>query len=254
MFPLSDDVPTRRLALMTCALLLVIALVWIFVQSAGLNPVTLATSVCNLGMVAGELTHRAHVGQSVPMGLGMSCVVDAEPINYLTPITSMFLHGSWAHIIGNGIFLWVFGKNVEDSMGRFRFLAFYLLCGLVAAAAQVASSPSSAVPMVGASGAISGVMGAYLVLFPRARIRMLVIVIIFVRVVVLRAWIVLLYWFGLQVLTALPELAGVQTEVPSDVAVMAHVGGFVAGILLVKLFENEEFVSWHRAAVPATQR
>lgn len=247
MFPLSDDVPSRRLALMTYALLVAIALVWIFVQSAGFDPVVLASSVCDLGMVAGELTHRARIGEAVPMGLGMSCVVDAEPINYLTPLTSMFLHGSWMHIIGNGLFLWVFGKNVEDSMGRLRFLVFYVVCGLVAAASQVAASPSSAVPMVGASGAISGVMGAYLVLFPRARIRVLFVIIIILRVVALPAWLVLLYWFGLQVLSAVPELAGVQTKVPSDVAVMAHVGGFIAGIVLVKLFENEDFVAWHRA-------
>jgi membrane associated rhomboid family serine protease len=246
MFPLSDDVPTRRAALMTYALLITMIVVWIYVQGAGFDPLALARSVCDLGMVAGELTHQARIGQAVPMGLGMRCIVDAEPINYLTPVTSMFLHGSWAHIAGNGLFLWVFGKNVEDCMGRLRFLSFYLMCGVAAAAAQLAAAPSSPVPMVGASGAISGVMGAYLVLFPRARIKMLFIFIIIVRTIALPAWLVLLYWFGLQVLTAAPQLAGAQTEVPSNVAVMAHVGGFIAGILLVKLFESERFVSWHR--------
>jgi membrane associated rhomboid family serine protease len=246
MFPLGDDVPSRRRAVMTYALLIAIAVVWIFVQGGGFDTVALASSVCNLGMVAGEITHRAPIGEAVPMGLGLRCVVDAEPINYLTPLTSMFLHGSWAHVVGNGLFLWVFGKNVEDSMGRLRVLAFYLVCGLVAAVAQIAAAPSSPVPMVGASGAISGVMGAYLVLFPRARIKMLFVFIIFVRVIALPAWLVLLYWFGLQVLTAVPQLAGVQTEVPSGVAVMAHVGGFIAGVVLVKLFVNERFVNWHR--------
>lgn len=248
MFPLSDDIPTRRVAVMTYALLTAIGVVWVLVQGAGWNTLALARSVCNLGMVAGEITHKARLGHSVPMGLGMRCIVDAEPINYLTPLTSMFLHGSWAHIAGNGLFLWVFGKNVEDSMGRLRFLLFYLLCGVAAAAAQIAAAPSSAVPMVGASGAISGVMGAYLVLFPRARINVLFIIVIIVRVIPVPAWLVLLYWFGLQVLTAVPQLAGAQTEVRSDVAVMAHVGGFIAGILLVKLFENERFVNWHRAS------
>jgi len=247
MFPISDNVPTRRAAMMTYALLLTITVVWTVAQGAGFNPLALASSVCNLGMVAGELTHKARIGQAVPMGLGLRCIVDAEPINYLTPLTSMFLHGSWAHIAGNGLFLWVFGKNVEDCMGRLRFLSFYLLCGLAAAAAQIAAAPSSPVPMVGASGAISGVMGAYLVLFPRARINVLFIFIIIVRVIPLPAWLVLLYWFGLQILTAIPQFAGAQTAVPSDVAVMAHVGGFIAGILLVKLFESERFVNWHRA-------
>lgn len=247
MFPLRDDVPSQRPAVMTYALLIAIATVWVVVQSAGFDSVALASSVCNLGMVAGELTHRARIGEAVPLGFGMTCVVDAEPINYVTPITSMFLHGSWPHILGNGLFLWVFGKNVEDSMGRLRFLVFYLLSGLVAAAAQIAAGPSSPVPMVGASGAISGVMGAYLMLFPRARISVLFIIIILVRVIPLPAWFVLLYWFGLQVLMAVPELSGTQTGVPSDVAVMAHVGGFLTGILLVKLFENERYVSWHRA-------
>jgi membrane associated rhomboid family serine protease len=173
----------------------------------------------------------------------MSCVVDAEPINFFTPITSMFLHGGWAHILGNGLFLWIFGNNVEDSMGRVRFLAFYLICGLVAAAAQIAADPASPVPMVGASGAISGVMAAYLVLYPTARVNMLFFFVVFVRVVALPAWVVLLYWFGIQLVTALPVLSGAQATVSSDVAVMAHIGGFLAGAMLVKLFENPTLVA-----------
>jgi membrane associated rhomboid family serine protease len=239
MFPIGDDVPTARAPVMLYGLLIAIGAVWVFVQGAGFDSLALARSVCDLGMVAGEITHRARIGQSVPMGLGMRCVVDADSINYLTPLTSMFLHGSWPHILGNGLFLWVFGDAVEDRMGRLRFLVFYLVCGLVAAASQIALSPSSPVPMVGASGAISGVLGAYLLLFPRARVRMLFVFIIIVRVISLPAWLVLLYWFGLQVLTALPELAGVQHDVPSDVAVMAHVGGFIAGFILVRLFQND---------------
>ncbi len=111
---------------------------WVFVQGAGLDPAALAASVCNWGMVPGELTHRARVGDGLPSGNGMACVVDDEPRNLLTPITSMFLHGGWAHLLGNGLFLWIFGNNVEDSMGRIRFIVFYLVCGLAAAAAQVA--------------------------------------------------------------------------------------------------------------------
>jgi hypothetical protein len=108
----------------------------------------------------------------------MACVVDAEPINPFTPLTSMFLHAGWGHLLGNCLFLWVFGRAVEDSMGRFRFLGFYLICGLAAAVAQVFIDPASPIPMVGASGAISGVMGGYLVLYPRVRVHLLVLIFI----------------------------------------------------------------------------
>lgn len=243
MIPLGDDVPTLRTPVVTIALLVALGAVWLLVQGAGLDVQALASSVCNLGLVAGELTGRAAIGTTVPLGEGMACVVDADRINWLTPFTSMFLHGSWAHILGNALFLWIFGNNVEDSMGRVRFTVFYLVTGLVAAAAQVALDPSSPVPMVGASGAISGVMGAYLVLYPHARVRTLFVFIIFFRVFSVPAWLMLLYWFGLQVLAALPQLAGVQETVSSGVAVMAHVGGFVAGLVLVKLFENKRLVA-----------
>lgn len=237
MFPLSVDNPIRRAPVVTIGLLVLIGAAWVFVQAAGLDQQVLAASVCNLGLVAGEITHRAPVGTAVPIGDGMACVVDAERINYLTPLTSMFLHGSWAHIIGNALFLWVFGPSIEERMRPLRYGAFYLICGLVAAASQVLVDPGSAVPMVGASGAISGILGAFLVLHPRSRVNMLFVLFIFIRVISVPAWIVLLYWFGVQLLTALPQLAGAQTTVPSGVAVMAHVGGFVAGVVLVKVFE-----------------
>jgi membrane associated rhomboid family serine protease len=251
MIPLSDDNPTLRVPVVTIALLVLIGLVWVFVQGADFDPRLLAASVCNYGLVAGEISGRAALGTAVPMGDGMSCLVDDEAINILTPITSMFLHGGWAHLLGNGLFLWVFGNNVEDSMGRLRFVAFYLLCGLVAAAAQVFADPASPVPMVGASGAISGVMGAYLVLYPHARVNMLFIFVIYVRVFAVPAWMVLVYWFAIQALSALPQLAGAQQGVEGGVAFMAHLGGFVAGAALVKLFENPRLVSaryerrWH---------
>ena len=204
MIPLSDDNPTLRTPVVTYLLLGAIGAAWVFVQGAGFDPLRLVASVCNLGLVPGELTGRAPVGLSVPLGDGLSCVVDREPINTFTPLISMFLHGSWSHILGNCLFFWVFGNNIEDSMGRLRFLVFYGVCGLAAAAAQVMVDPASPVPMVGASGAISGVMGAYLVLYPRVRVRMLFIFFIFFRVIPLPAWLVLLWWFGVQVLTGLP--------------------------------------------------
>jgi membrane associated rhomboid family serine protease len=225
---------------MTYALLAAMGATWIFVQGAGMGE-ALVRSVCELGLVPGELTGRAAVGLTVPMGDRYACVVDREQLNFLTPLTSMFLHGSWMHLLGNALFLWVFGNNVEDSMGRLRFLLFYLLCGLAAAAAQIAMSPGSPVPMVGASGAISGVMGAYLVLYPRVRVRMLFIFIIFFRIFELPAWLVLLWWFGLQLLSGLPQLSSIEHE--AGVAFWAHIGGFVAGVVLVKLFENRSLVA-----------
>jgi membrane associated rhomboid family serine protease len=214
---------------MTWLILGAIFAVWFVVQGGGLpgGELQLAKSVCNLGMVPGELTGRVPVGTGFWIIPGqLACVVDHDRINILTPLTSMFLHGGWGHILGNAIFLWVFGNNVEDSMGPGRFLAFYLICGLVAAAAQVLLNPTSAAPTVGASGAISGVLGAYLIMYPRVRIP---------------AWIVLLYWFGIQVATA--YLTPLQPDVSSGVAVWAHIGGFLSGMLLIKLFENPALVA-----------
>lgn len=243
MFPISDDNPTLRTPAMTYALLGLIGAVWVLVQGAGLNVVAMATSVCNWGMVPGELTGRAQLGLGVPLGEGLACLVDAEPINRLTPVTSMFLHGGWGHILGNCLFLWVFGNNVEDSMGRLRFGVFYLLCGLVAAGAHVLVDPGSPVPTVGASGAISGVLGAYLVLYPRVRVKLLVPLFILLYFISLPAWVVLIYWFVLQVITGLPQLTALRPEVSGGVAVWAHIGGFVAGVVLIKLFENRQYTA-----------
>jgi membrane associated rhomboid family serine protease len=233
--PISDDNPTLRFPLMTVLILLAIGATWVLIQGAGTDPYALAASVCNLGLVPGELTHAAPVGLRVPIGAGADCVVDEQSINIVTPITSMFLHGGWSHILGNCLFLWVFGNNVEDSMGRFRFLIFYLLCGLAGAAAQVFTNPASAVPMVGASGAISGVLGAYLLLYPRVHVRVLV-GIFFLS---LPAYLVLLSWIGLQVLNA--YTSQVRSE-SSGVAVWAHIGGFAAGLLLIHLFRDRTLV------------
>ena len=242
MIPLSDENPTLHTPWMTWLLIGTTVAVWMIVQGAG-NGEPLARSVCNLGLIPGELTHQARVGVSVPLGDGVYCAVDRDPINRLTPLFSMFLHGSWGHLLGNMLFFWVFGNNIEDSMGPGRFLVFYLVCGLVAAGAHVLVEPASPVPTVGASGAISGVMGAYLVLYPRVRVNMLFIFIIFFRVIPIPAWLVLLWWFALQVLTGLPQLSPMRPEVSGGVAVWAHVGGFVAGVILIKLFENRRLVA-----------
>jgi membrane associated rhomboid family serine protease len=158
----------------------------------------------------------------------------------------MFLHGSWGHILGNALFFWVFGNNIEDSMGPFRFLVFYLLCGLIAVGAHIALAATSPVPTVGASGAISGIMGAYLVLYPKARVNLLFWIVIFVKIIPVPAWGALLWWFAWQIIAGLPQLSPVRPDTSGGVAVWAHIGGFVAGLVLVKLFENPVLVAKRR--------
>jgi membrane associated rhomboid family serine protease len=158
-------------------------------------------------------------------------------------LTSMFLHAGWAHLIGNMLFLWVFGDNVEDTMGHARYLLFYLLCGLAAGGLQIALDPRSSVPLVGASGAIAGVLGAYIILFPHGRIR----TIIGFFVVLVPAWVQIGLWAVLQFFSGFASL-GVRTDEGGGVAYWAHVGGFVAGVLLVWVFKDQDAVDRQRAA------
>jgi len=251
MFPISDDNPGLRTPIMTIAILVVTWAVWLLIEGGG-NAYPLAVSVCNFGMLPGELTRMAQLGEGVPLALingqPMECVVDNQPINWLTPVLSMFLHGGWGHIIGNSLYLWVFGNNVEDSMGRMRFLAFYIITGLAAAAAHIAVTPASPIPTVGASGAISGIMGAYLVLYPRVSVRTYFPPIFLFRV---PAWAVLIMWFASQVLAGLPQLRPFDRDVSGGVAVWAHVGGFVAGVVLIRMFRNVDFLRRRKAGADA---
>jgi membrane associated rhomboid family serine protease len=241
MFPYRDENETQRLAIVTGTIILINVLAWLFVQGAGTSA-ALARSVCELGLIPGELTGALPPGTQFPMGEGLACATD--PGRQLSHVlTHMFLHGSWMHLLGNMWFLWLFGNNVEDSMGRLRFLAFYLLCGLAAAAAQIVTSPSSPIPMVGASGAISGVMGAYLVLYPRVRVYTLVPLGFFITSMALPAWVMLGYWFLIQFVSGLVSVGGEG----GGVAFWAHVGGFVAGLVLVKLFARSDYVAEHQA-------
>ena len=243
MIPVSDDNPTVKTPWMTYAIVGATALVWLLFQRAGMDEALIRT-VCEQGMVPAELTHLRPLGYAVPLGDGVACVVDDSLINWFTPVTSMFLHGGWGHVIGNMWFFWVFGNNIEDSMGPRRFVAFYLLCGLIAAAAHIASQPSSAVPTVGASGAVSGIMGAYLVLYPRARVNLLFIFVFFFRVIPVPAWAALLWWFGWQLIAALPALQ--SADMSGGVAFAAHVGGFVAGVVLIRLFADPALLERRR--------
>jgi membrane associated rhomboid family serine protease len=169
-------------------------------------------------------------------------VIHGDP-NWLTPFTSMFMHGGWFHIVGNLWFLWVFGDNVEDSMGPLRFVVFYVLCGLAAVAAQSLANPASAVPMVGASGAIGGVMGAYALLYPRVPVHMLVVLGFYIDRIAVPALLMLGYWLLIQVLAGLPTLGGGG----AGVAFWAHVGGFLTGLGLVPVFRVPARVEAHRA-------
>src|SRR5918912_3211349 len=204
MFPYRDDNPTLVTPIVTLLIIAANVLSWVVVQGMGAEPM-LSKSVCELGLIPGEFLGRLPDGYTLPMSQSTVCVITGER-SWFTPLTSMFLHGGWFHLIGNMWFLWVFGNNVEDSMGRLRYLFFYLLSGLAAAAAQTLVNPASALPMVGASGAISGVMGAYIVLYPRVRVHMLVFLGIFITRIVVPAYLMLGYWFLLQVLSGLPTL------------------------------------------------
>jgi membrane associated rhomboid family serine protease len=241
MFPIRDDNPTLTRSLVTVALVAANVLVWGLVQGFGTEP-ALSKSVCELGAIPGELFGRAAPGTSVPLGPGMLCVVDPVA-DWRTPFTHMFLHGGWFHLVGNMWFLWVFGDNVEDVMGGVRFAAFYVLCGLAAFALQAATGPGSAIPMVGASGAIGGVMGAYARLYPRAPVHLLIVFFLWVDRIVVPAFLMLGYWFVIQVLAGIPALASEA----GGVAFWAHVGGFVAGVALVPVFASPARVAAHRA-------
>ncbi|MFB3854700.1 MAG: rhomboid family intramembrane serine protease [Vicinamibacterales bacterium] len=241
MFPYHDENATQRAPFVTMLLIAANVLMWLFVQGAG-SAMSLAASVCNLGLIPGELTGLLPPGSSFPMGEGLVCLTD--PGRQATNVfTSMFLHGSWFHLLGNMWFLWLFGNNIEDSMTRPRYLVFYLVCGLAAAMFQVFADPRSIVPMVGASGAISGVMGAYLITYPRVRVYTLVPMGFFLTTIALPAWAMLVYWMMLQLLGGFTSIAA---EEGGGVAFWAHVGGFVAGVVLAKLFARRENVIGHR--------
>jgi len=241
MFPYHDENETLRTPIVTMAFIGLCVLAWVFVQGAG-SGYPLAASVCNLGLIPAELLGTAPAGAGFEMGDGLACLVDpGREVSHL--FTSMFLHGGWMHLLGNMWFLWLFGNNIEDSMTRPRFVVFYLACGVAAALAQVLANPSSIVPMVGASGAISGVMGAYLVLYPRVRVFTLVTLGFFFTTVALPAWVMLVYWMALQFFGGL----GSVVSDGGGVAYWAHIGGFVAGIVLVKFFARPVLVAQHRA-------
>jgi membrane associated rhomboid family serine protease len=218
--PIHDDNPTAIKPVVTVGLIAVCTAV--FLLQAAMPPAAGQRLVYAMGVVPAVLLGD----KALPPDLFL---VPAGA----TVITSMFLHGSWMHLLGNMLYLWIFGNNIEDSMGHVRYAVFYLLCGTAAVFAQALPHPESVVPMIGASGAISGVLGAYVLLFPRARVLVIIPLGFIAQAVRLPAVIVLGLWFGLQLLSSALTPAG-----QAGVAFGAHVGGFVAGMALVALFKH----------------
>jgi len=229
MFPIRDDNPTVHPTVTTFLLIGLNVLAWAVVQGLGLTA-RLEESIWQFGLIPAEWLGRVAPGTQVQAGRNLVAILDGSPDRW-TLLTSMFMHGGWFHLIGNMWFLAVFGDNVEDAMGRVRFAFFYVLCGVAAAAGQILAAPNSLLPMVGASGAIGGVMGAYLRLYPRAPVHLLVFFGLFIRTVVVPAFFMLGYWFLLQLLAG-----SLDAGTGGGVAFWAHVGGFAAGFLLVPLF------------------
>ncbi len=239
MFPIRDDNPHFLTPYVTYGIIAVNAFCWLLLQGMGTEP-ALSASVCKLGLMPAELLDLLPPGAQVQLGPQTVCRI-SDGGSYYTVLTSMFMHGGWLHIIGNMWFLWIFGNNVEDSMGHLRFALFYLLCGLVAALGQVLADPDSVLPMVGASGAIGGVMGAYVLLYPKVHVHMLIFLGFFVTVIAVPAMFMLGYWFVLQVLGGFDSVG----RDGGGTAFWAHVGGFVAGAVLVYFFKDPELVARH---------
>jgi membrane associated rhomboid family serine protease len=224
-FPLKDDIPSQRTPFVTVGL--IAACVLIYFWQASLGPQAGAYAVYSYGFIPAVLL----TGAELPSELAV-----LPPA--ATLLTSMFLHGGFMHLAGNMLYLWVFGNNIEDSMGHGRFLLFYLLCGVAAAFAQALPDPSSEIPMIGASGAISGVLGAYLVLFPHARVHVL-IPFGFLLLHTIRAGWLLGFWFVFQLASGL-----LSSSAEGGVAFWAHVGGFVAGTALIFVMRDRRRPIW----------
>ena len=238
MLPYHDDHETQRPPIVTITFVALNLLIWIVVQSAGTGA-RFAESVCRYALIPAELTQ----GSMAVVPNTLACAANEGRVLWKA-FTWMFVHSSWMHVISNVWFLWLFGSNVEDAMTRLRFVVFYLLAGLAAAGAQIAATPASTAPLVGASGAISGVMAAYLVLFPRVRMFTIVPYGFTMRSVAVPAWVMLAYWGLLQVLTA---VATAGRAAAGGVAVWAHLGGFAGGLALVWLFRRRDRLDAHRA-------
>ena len=254
MIPIKDDIPTRRFPVLTVAIIAICCAVYFFLEQGlwGLGA-TGNERVLEFGAIPYEITHPGKecaeaAGQIVCEG--QPGVVGEAPEQapwWVTLFTSMFMHGSLLHLGGNMLFLWIFGNNIEDSMGELRFVAFYLLGGLAAIGAQVLAEPSAAVPTVGASGAIAAVLGGYAVLYPRARVITVVFIVIFFTIIELPAMLVLGFWVLTQIFLGASDLGSQTAGGEGGVAYFAHIGGFVFGLIAIKLFANRVHEDYERA-------
>ena len=236
MIPLRDDNPSSITPVVSWVLIGACVLAFLWQLSLGQREGQVA--VFALGVIPAILFEGARLPPELVM---------VPPL--ATVFTSMFLHGGWMHLIGNMLYLWIFGDNVEDSMGHGRFVVFYLLCGVTAVLAQSLPDTSSQVPMIGASGAISGVLGAYVLLHPHARVLVLIPLGFFSQIIYLRAGIVLGFWFALQLFNSLMTPSG-----GGGVAFGAHIGGFIAGIALIPLFKRRNVRLLHPGRSPRPRR
>jgi membrane associated rhomboid family serine protease len=254
LIPIKDDIPTRRFPVVTIAIIVICCAVY-FIFERGLWGLgaTGNARVLEYGAIPYELTHPGKecaeaAGQIVCEGQqGVTGSAPAQAPSWITPITAMFMHGSLLHLGGNMLFFWIFGNNIEDSMGRVRFVVFYLVGGLVAMGAQVLVAPNAAVPTVGASGAIAAVLGGYAVLYPRARVITVVFIIIFFTIIELPALLVLGFWILTQLLLGASDLGSQTAGGGGGVAYFAHIGGFVFGLIAIRLFANKVQDDYERA-------
>ena len=248
MFPLKDNIPTIRFPVVTVTLIALNVIAYFFWQRGGLtlgDPSSphFQDNVIRYAQFPYEITHPGKhceaAGQSIACeGMpGVTGSAEPQPPTWLTLFTSMFMHGGLLHLGGNMLFLWIFGNNVEDSMGRVKFVIFYLLGGLAATLLQVLVNPDAAIPNIGASGAIAGVLGGYLLLFPRARVVTVIFIVFFFTILELPALVILGFWFVQQLLFGYFDLN--TAGAGGGVAYFAHVGGFAFGLLAVKLFADE---------------
>jgi membrane associated rhomboid family serine protease len=247
-FPLKDNIPTRRFPIVTVVLIVINVVVFFAFQGAYTKDTShFNHSVVQYGAIPYEISHPGSHCAEQPGGQ-IACTdhgAPSQPSTWLTVLTAMFMHGGLLHLGGNMLFLWIFGNNIEDSMGRPRFVLFYLLGGLAAIGVQVLAGPDSVAPTIGASGAIAAVLGAYALLYPRARVVTVLFIVIFFTVIELPALLVLGGWFLLQAVNGATELAQ-PVDGSGGVATFAHIGGFVFGLAAIKLFADRAQKDYER--------
>lgn len=230
MIPIKDDIPSRTLPIVNISLIIINIFFFLIEVSMGER---LATLFNNFGVVPAKFFASYYVVQDRVVYVGLADRV-------IPLFTSIFLHGGWFHLFGNMLYLWIFGDNVEDRMGHLRYLLFYILCGFSANITHILFTPTSTIPSVGASGAIAGVLGAYLLLYPTARVVVLVVLFFWIDFIALPAIIVLGLWFVVQFFSGLASL-GAQSASTGGVAWWAHIGGFVAGMALLFVFKKRGY-------------